>query len=105
LPIICLCLKQQRFNCFVSPLFYHKPAKALSFFLLFTFSFLLYNIVAGQFKETDGEGITHITVVGDIAGAVLADSVSGACFVADCLAFVDSVSCCGYSRGGVSCDD
>jgi hypothetical protein len=40
--------------------------------------------------------------VGDIAGAVLADSVTGASFVAFCVAIVDSVSCCGYSRGGVS---
>ena len=32
--------------------------------------------------------------MGDFAGVVLADSVSGAYFVADCLAFVDSVSHC-----------
>ena len=64
-----------------------------------------YNAKAGQFKETDGEGITHITVVGDIAGVVLANSVSGAYFVADCMAFVDSVSRCWHRRGGVSCAD
>jgi len=43
--------------------------------------------------------------VGDIAGAVLADSVSGAYFVAYCVAFVDSVSYCWYRRGGVSYAD
>ena len=56
-------------------------------------------------RETDGEGITHITVVGDIVSVVLADSVGCAYFVADCMAFVDSVSYCRYCRGGVSCSD
>jgi len=64
---------------------------------------LPYNTWAGQFKETDGEGITHITVVGDIASAVLAYSVVSAYFVAFCVAFVDSVSYRGYCRGGVYC--
>jgi hypothetical protein len=40
--------------------------------------------------------------VGDIVSVVPADSVSGAGIVADCMAFVDTVSYCGYSRGGVS---
>ena len=61
--------------------------------------------MAGQFKETDGEGITHITVVGDFVSAVLANRVVSAYFVAFCVAFIDSVSCCGYCRGGVSCAD
>lgn len=39
----------------------------------------------------------------DFAGVVLADSISGACLVADCLAFVDSISYRWYCRGGVSC--
>jgi hypothetical protein len=64
---------------------------------------LPYNTGAGQFKETGGEGITDITIVVDIAGAVLADSVACAYFMADCLAVVDSVSYRGYSGGGVSC--
>ena len=71
--------------------------------MLLPFYFCL--IISGQvnYQETDGEGITHITVVVDIAGAVLADSISGAYFVADCLAFVDSVSYCWYCRRGVPC--
>jgi hypothetical protein len=92
------------------PPFYHKvtpsttleAGKTLSF-LLFTFLFLLYNIRAGQFKETNGEGITRIIVVGDFVSAVLADSVTGAYFVAGGMALVDSVSYCRYCRGGVSC--
>jgi len=54
-------------------------------------------------RETDGEGITHIAVVVDIVSVVLADSVTGAYFVADCVVIVDSVSCCWYCGGGVSC--
>jgi hypothetical protein len=41
--------------------------------------------------------------VGDSAGAVLADSTIGIDVVADCVAFVDTVSRCGDSSGGVSC--
>jgi hypothetical protein len=58
-----------------------------------------------NYQETNGEGITHITVVGDIVSVMLADSVSCAYFVADCMAFVDSVSYCWYCRGGVYCAD
>ena len=55
-----------------------------------------------KYQETDGEGITYIVVVGDFVSAVLAYSVIGACSVADCMAIVDSVSYCGYCRGGIS---
>ena len=41
--------------------------------------------------------------MGDFAGFVLADSAAGACFLADCVAFVDTVSRCRDSSGGVSC--
>ena len=54
------------------------------------------------YQETDGEGVTHIVGVVDIAGAVLADSAAGTSFVADCMAIVDSVSYRGYCGGGVS---
>jgi hypothetical protein len=43
--------------------------------------------------------------VGDFAGTVLADSATGTCFVADYMAFVDTVSDCRDSGGGVSCAD
>jgi hypothetical protein len=85
--------------------FLPQSHKGTKLFLLFTFLFLLYITKAGQFKETDGEGITNITVVVALAGAVLADSVSCAYVVADCLAFVDSVSYCRYCRRGISCSD
>jgi hypothetical protein len=85
--------------------FLPQNRKGTKLFFAFSFLLLLYNIGAGQFKETYGEGITRIAVVGDIAGAVLAYSVISAYFVADCLAFVDSVSYRGYCRGGVSCPD
>jgi hypothetical protein len=58
-----------------------------------------------SYQETINEGIDYITVVGDFAGGVLADSVIGACFVADCVAVVDTVSDCGNSGGGVSFAD
>ncbi len=54
-------------------------------------------------QETDGEGITHITVVGDFISVVLAYSVDCAYFVAVCVAIIDSVSYCGYCGRGVSC--
>jgi hypothetical protein len=41
--------------------------------------------------------------VGDFAGAVLADSIIGVVIVADCMAFVDTVSRCWDCGGGVSC--
>jgi len=41
--------------------------------------------------------------VGDFAGAVLADSAAGTGIVADCMAFVDTVSRCRDSGGGFSC--
>ena len=64
-------------------------------------------IISGRFnyQETDGEGTTYITVVGDFVSAVLAYSVVSAYFVAYCVAFVDSISCCGYCRRGVSFPD
>jgi hypothetical protein len=40
--------------------------------------------------------------VGDFAGVVLADSIIGVDIVADCVAFVDTVSHCGDCGGGVS---
>jgi hypothetical protein len=43
--------------------------------------------------------------MGDSVGAVLADSAIGTGIVADCVAFVDTVSDCGYFGGGVSCAD
>ena len=58
-----------------------------------------------NYQETDGEGITRITVVVDFVSAVLADSAVIAYFVADCMAFVDSISYRGYCRGCVSCPD
>jgi hypothetical protein len=88
---------------FITPLFYHKDTKALSFFCFLPFYFCF--IIPGQvnYQETDSEGITHITVVGDIVSVVLADSVNCTYFVAHCMAFVDSVSYCWHRRGGVSC--
>jgi hypothetical protein len=85
--------------------FLPQNRKGTKLFFAFTFLLLLYNIGAGQFKETYGEGITRIAVMGDFTGAVLADSTACAYFVADCLAFVDSVSHRRYCRGGVSCLD
>ena len=43
--------------------------------------------------------------MGDFAGTVLADSAACACIVADCMAFIDTVSRCRDSGGGVSCAD
>ena len=39
--------------------------------------------------------------MGDFAGAVLADSIIGIGIVAGCVAFVDAVSRCWHSGGGV----
>jgi hypothetical protein len=40
--------------------------------------------------------------VGGFAGVVLADSVIGIDIMAGYMVFIDSVSYCGYCRGGVS---
>lgn len=60
-------------------------------------------IIGGRLDiwEINNSDIGCIFVVGDIAGVVLADSAAGACFVASCMAFVDTVQDCGYSGGGV----